>query len=308
MPTTAPYPAALPKYARLAASVINAGSGVAATLALAPTAFAPGCMVEQLDTTADKMLGTRTHSISGSVDNLIRVRPSASLKPAVAEWANLLQWCLHGVPTGTTTLTYPLADRENDRTLVFDDTQRLWTMFNVAVNSATFAASAGGPLTLDVDCVGVSYAVGLSSAFPAGLTFPVGPPFMMINASVAIGGTTAVPCRSARLTVNNDLDGERFFFGPTISGAVTQDRTVEVTLEIPYGLSAAVWAAGAGAGGVAVTLTFTRGPQTLVFTMPTVRAVAPPPQSQTPAETFITWTGQALSDTTNAELSVALTP
>ena len=306
MPPTAPYPAALPKYARLAASAIGSVSPI--NQALAPTAFSPGCAIEQMDTTSDKMLGTRTHSISGSVDNLVRVRPSASFKPAVAEWSSLLQWCLHGVPTGSTTLTYPLADRENDLILVFDDTQRLWTMNNVAVNTATFAASAGGPLTLDVDCVGVSYTVGASSGFPAGLTFPVGPPFMMTGLSVTIGGTTAVPCKSAQLVVHNDLDSERFYFGATISGAVAQDRTVEVTLEIPYGLSAAIWAAGAGSGGVAVTLTFTRNAQTLVFTLPTVRAVAPPPQTRTPAETFISWTGLALSDTTNAELSVALTP
>ena len=304
---TAPYAAALPKYARLAASpVATAGAAAGAvTVPLAPTAFSPGCMIEQLDTTADKMLGTRTHSVSGSVDNLVRVRPSASFKPSVAEWATLLEWCLCGVPSGT---SYPLGDRERDRLLVFDDTQRLWSMANVAVNSATFASSAGGPLTLDVDCVGIDYTVAASSGFPTGLTFPVGPPFMQTGLSIAIGGTTAVPCRGVRLTVNNSLDGERFFFGPKISGAVATDRSVEVELEIPYGLSSAIWAAGAGAGGVAVTLTYTRGAQSLVFAMPTVRAIAPPPQSRTPAETFISWQGMALSDTTNAELAVTYTP
>ena len=303
MPPTAPYPAALPKYARLAATAIGATTPI--NLALAPVAFSPGCMVEQLDTTADKMLGTRTHSVSGSVDNLIRVRPSASFKPSVSEWGSLLQWVMCGTPSGT---SYPLGDRECDRTLAFDDTQRLWTVANVAVNTATFAASAGGPLTLDVDCVGVNYAVGLSSAFPTGLSFPVGPPLMMVGLSVTIGSTTAVPCRSVRLTVNNDLDADRYFFGAVISGAVAQDRTVEVELEIPYGLSATFWAAGAGAGGVSVTLAFTRGAQSLTFTMPTVRAVAPPPQTRTPAETFVSWTGLALSDTTNMELSTVLVP
>ena len=48
MPPTAPYPAALPKYARLAASTINASAGTAATLALAPTAFSPGCLVSSI--------------------------------------------------------------------------------------------------------------------------------------------------------------------------------------------------------------------------------------------------------------------
>ena len=305
MPPTAPYPAALPKYARLAASPVGT---TALTRPLAPTGFSPNCMVEQVDTTADKMLGTRTHSVSGSVDNLRRVAPSASFKPAVSEWADLLQWFLCGTPTGTTTVTYPLGDREVDRSLVFDDTQRLWTLSNVAVNTATVAASAGGALTLDVECVGIDYALGASGSFPAGLSFPVGPPFMMTGLSVVIGTTNPVSCRSAKITVHNDLDGERFFFGPTISGAVAQNRVVTVELEIPYGLSATLWNSGEAAAGVAVSCTFSRGAKSLVFSMPTVRAVAPPPQSRVPGETYVTWAGQALSDTPNAELVVAHTP
>lgn len=300
----APYSAALSKYARLVMSVPGTTT---LDRAMAPTSFAPGCMIEQLDSTADKMIGTRTHSLTGTVDNLKRVTPSMSFKPSVAEWGDLLQWIMTGTPTGTTTKTFPLGNREIERRIGFDDTMRYWVMSEVCCNRATIAASAGGPLTVDIDAIGTDYTVG-SGTFPTGLTFPVGPPFMMTNLAIVMGAVSNVSCRSFKLSIDNVLDSNRYFFGSTISGAVATDRMIGCDLEIPYGLHSTLWDAGAGTAGVAIAATFTRGTSSLVFTMPAVKAVAPPPQVRVPAETMYNWVGNAVSDTANAELVVTYTP
>ena len=293
-----PFSAALGKFARLAVGPVG---GNTVDTALSFTGVNPGCVTEQVDTTADKALGTRTHSLSGSVDNRKRVAPSLSLKPALAEWAAILPWVMGGTVSST---SYPLGDREATRYVAFDDTQRVFTMSDVAVGEAVFACGSGGPLLLDLTCAGTDYTT--ATAFPTGLTVPAGPPFIFADMAVKVGSTNNVNVRSARLSVNHFLDAERYFYGLVSAGAIATDRAVTVDLEMPYGLHAALWDAGAGAGGVQVRLTFTRGTKVLTLNMPTVRAMAPPPDTRVPAETFLPWSGMALSDTANAELSCTL--
>lgn len=300
----APFAAALPKYQRLACGPINGTSGSVARLGF--TRFDPSCTTDLYDSTAGKAVGTRTHLLSGMVRNVRRVRPSVSLLPTPLEWAALLPWIMHSptaLASGTTTVT--LGERECSRDLAFDDTQRVWTLTDVVVGSATLSASATGPLSLDLSGAGTDFTTSLT--FPTGTTVPLGPSFMMVDASISVAGVADVQAQSVSLTFDHGLSTDRFLAGSASSGAVATDRNLGVSLVMPYGKHQALWNAGAGDAGCVVTITFVRGTSTLVLNYPSVRATEPSMGSSVPAEVYIPWQGQAVSDTPGGEMTATLT-
>lgn len=295
-----PVPAALSRLARLGVSAVGATT---IDTWIGFTAFDPGCMTEQLDTGRDLNTGTRSHFADRSRDNQIRVAPNGRFKPTVAEWGALLEWIMGGTPTGSGTVTYPLAEREVIRSMQYDDTQTVWDLAGVAVDRATFSAQAGGELELSLDCCGTTYSDGGSFA---AIESAGGPPLIMSDLSVTIGATSNVKVQSFQLEIAHNLDKERYFNSQTNAGPVAIDRAVTLSLGIPYGLHAALRAAGAAAGGVAVTCVFTFGGNSLTFSMPAVRVPDKAPAASVPQELIMPWAGQAMADADPGDELVAV--
>ncbi len=301
----APFNAVLPKYQRLAAGPINGTSGGVARLGF--TRFDPGCTTDLYDSTAGKAVGTRTHLTGGMVRNVRRAAPQVSLQPTPLEWASVLPWIMHSptaaAVTGATTV--PLGERECSRDLAFDDTQRVWTVTDCVVGSATFSASAGGPLSLDLSCAGTDFTTALT--FPTGTTIPLGPPFMMVDASISLAGVTSLQVQSVTWTIDHGLSTDRYFQGSASSGAIATDRNITVSLTLPYGVHGNLWNAGAGDAGAVVNLTFVRGTSTLAISFPAVRATEPSVGSTVPSEVFLPWSGRASSNTPGGEMTATIT-
>jgi hypothetical protein len=298
-------PAALSKLARLGLSAIGATSPV--NLGVQFQRLHTGAEEQVLDTARDVNFGSLTHSLSRAVENLRRAQPSMTLKPNVGELkdSGLLQWCMGGAPTGTTTITYPLAAARLLRNVGIDDTARYTEIQNAAVDVATFHAQSGGELYLDLDVVGTDFTN--AGSLPA-LTQPTGPPFLMGQLALNVGGTTPVYVESFRLTLNNHIDRNRYFNSFALPDVIKTDRTVEIEIPMPLGTHFALWNAGAGSAGVSVTATFTSAAgKVLVFSMPSVRSGDSPYDLDVPREVIVPWRGMALSDTADAELSTLLT-
>lgn len=295
--------AALSKETRLAKSAVGAASPIDEFITF--TRFNVGAAVETIDTARDVNFGSRSHLLARTRNNYRRCAPSGSFKPTVGEWANLLPWVMCGAVTGTTTKTYALGEAAATCSLAFDDTQIQYELDTVAVNRATFAASAGAELTLDLEMVGVDFVTG--GTFPAGLTADANPPLLLNDLSLTVGGT-AVNCRSFRLVIDNGINTQRFFNSAVLAGPVAMDRTVSVSFEVPWGASSGIWAAGAADAGVAVVATFAYGAKVLAMTMPAVRAPEKPLEVHVPDEVTLSWEGQALATAGGNELSIALTP
>lgn len=295
--------AALSKETRLAMSAVGTASPIDEFVTF--TRFSPGASIETIDTARDVNFGSRSHLLARTRNNYRRCAPSGSFKPTIGEWGMLLPWVMCGAVSGTTTKTYALGETATVRTLAFDDTQLQYELDIVAVNRATFAASAGAELTLDLEMIGVDFATG--GTFPTGLSADDTPPLLLNDLALTVGGT-AVSCRSFRLTVDNGINAQRFFNSPVLAGPVAMDRMVSVSFEVPWGASSAIWGAGAVDAGVSIVATFTYGAKVLTMTMPTVRAPEKPIDVHGPDEIMLTWEGQALATTGGNELSITLTP
>lgn len=306
-----PSNAALFRLTRLAMSAVDTATPIDKPFAF--TEFDPGAVTEMIDLGRDLGgLGSLSHHVDNTRANRKLVRPSMALKPSVAEWAELLQWIMYGTPTGITTKTYPLGDREVPRAVAFDDTRQDWLLTGVAVDRAVFAAQAGGELGLRLECAGVDYSH--PGTFPGGLDAtptPASPRLLMGDLAVTLNGVSNVKCRSATLTVSHSLNADRFFYGFTSAGPVNTDRQVTVELDLPLGLHLALADAGAVDAGVPLTLTFSYGGKVLAFSMPAVRTPTRPVRASAgEAELFVPWQGTAFvaaGGAANSELSTTLT-
>jgi hypothetical protein len=173
----------------------------------------------------------------------------------------------------------------------------------VAVSRAVVSAQSGGEVTLELECAGTEFTNVGTFGSPA---LQLGPPLLFGQMGLTVGATTNVKCRSFRLTVDNVLNADRFFFGMVTAAPTMMDRVVTVEIEVPYGEHPTLLDAGSPAAGVAVTALFTFGNQSLQLAMPSVRWNITPAPANPPDEMFFTIPGQAFSDTPNGELTAVL--
>lgn len=298
--------AALSKRTRLAMTAV----GTSATFDKYVTArsMSPNCSEAVLDTAADVNFGTRTHLLSRARNNQRVAQPSFGLKPTVGELGTpggLLEWICGGTPTGTTTLTYPLAEAAAVRRVLIDDTVKTWDVTKCAVDRAVFSARQGAELLLDLDCVGEDWSD--VTAFPGGYAPDATPPFLLNDLGVTVGGVT-VAVEDVRVTVEHSIARDRYFNSKVLAGAVAMDRRVTVEFTYPWGAYSAIFDDGIVDAGVAVVCTFAYNAKVFVLSMPTVRAMVQAPDVQVPAELKGRWAGQAFSNTAGGELLVQLTP
>lgn len=211
--------------------------------------------------------GTREEDAELHRDSIQRVAGPASFIPTALEWSYLLQWILGGTPSGN---SYGLADTIPTRYVTIDRKVKVFTYAGVGVNRATFKASRGTALTLDLDLIGISSTVGNTGTFPA-LTLDVSTkPFIFSDLVISVGGTT-VSVAEFNMTVDNKIDADRYFNGLNLSAVNALDREIRFSTSLPYGDHESIRAAmNAGNNGLAVVGTFTNGNTSMIFTMPGV--------------------------------------
>jgi hypothetical protein len=234
--------------------------------------------------------------------NRKRVQPTLRCQPTAVELSYLLPWILDGTPSGT---SYPLADTASTlRSLAYDPNGgSLWTLLNVAVDTAKFSCAEGNPLDVSLGLLGRDYAV--SGSFPAISLDLTTQPFLMIDCVATIGGTP-VQFREFSLEIAKNHDKERYFNSATLTAQNKLRRDVKWSLSSPYGDNASLFATAASAG-VAVVATFTNGAVSLSFTSAAVRFEAKSPVSPFQQEVMLPLEGQAYSsDGTTTALATVL--
>lgn len=256
--------------------------------------------------------GTRERDVSRVVQGNRRAGGPIRLPgPTAVEWSYLLPWILGATASGTTyavaeALPYRYVTVARDNAAFGGTDGKVFTYDHCLVNNARFRSvysPEGGALTLDLDVVGVDEAIGNNGTFPAISLDTTTAPFLHTDSSgaVSIAGS-AYPCQSVAIDFENHLDTQRFFNSQTLSAVYNaMDRTIGVTLEVPYAGAEALY--GTGAAGVAVTITYTSGltATSLVFTFVKVVFPRDTPPTRGRTEGFLTLRGQAYhSGATNA--------
>lgn len=268
--------------------------------------FQPGARRERLNQQeASGGMGHLSLTAPNQRANRYFVEPRMAFKPCVPEWALLLPWMLNGVVSGSGTYTYQLGQIGSRRTVVFDDTQKVWALTGVQCAAWTLNAQAGGEVSLDIEAAGIGYDDTFATAFPSGgnLTALTQTPDRFLagdQAIAATGVTDPIRWRSLSLRCDHRLNNDRYFGSFTSAGPINVGpRVITLRLELPWAYSQQLWLAGQGANGVPMTLAFTVGGKSLTFTMPAVVAPAPPVDVQDP-ELFISWEALCVVHTTAA--------
>ena len=258
--------------------------------------------VEEEFVDTNGLRGTRDRDISRIVAGTRRADGGLRLQPDAVELALLLPWIMGGAPSGVGTVTYPLADTLSSRYVVVDKVAKVCTYDSVYVDRFTISGSQGEPLDMELDCAGIDETVGNAGTFPALSIDSANTPFLFQQLSLSVGGVTYFS-RDFRCVVDNALDKDRFFNSQTRTAITPTDRHVSVHCTLP---AKDAWAAyGAGAGGLAVTATFTNGGA--VLTLSLVKVAFPrKPVSVDPGEIFIPMEGIAYHSGSTASLVATL--
>lgn len=257
------------------------------------------------------MRGTLSHNVDRTRPSLQRIAGPIKLIPNAAELAAVLPWITGAAGTGSGAVSYLLSnscitkDVQIDRSGGSGLTAKVFSYASVGVDTATFTCAQGDALNLDLGCVAKTETPG--DTFPTlSIDFANGP-WMLADLVMSIAGTT-IAGKDLEISINNNIDKERYFNSNTLTDIIKQDRQIMVKVSLPFGDHAALYAAGSA--GVAVVATFTNGGAILVFTMPKVVYPRRSPSIQARAETILPIEGQAYKQGVTAgttdELSMTL--
>lgn len=201
--------------------------------------------------------GTRARSIERERQGNRAVHGQIRLQPTAVEMALLLPWMFYGTPSGSPTVTYPLADAvPAARYIAIDRGPKVVTYNGCQITRATLRGSQGEPMDLLLDVIGIDETPGNSGTFPAlSLDISTGP-FIFTDLILTLN-SIAVQCRDIEIVWDNMIDAGRFFNSQTLTAAIAMDRHITVQTHLPYGDWSAMY--GTGAAGVTGSAVFTGG-------------------------------------------------
>lgn len=287
---------------------------------LAYETFQPNATRELLNMQRDSGgLGMQTTITRNVRLNRRLVTGDFTMKPTIDEWAFLLPWLMSGAPAAAAgATTYPLNEVGKRARIAYDDLSRVWTLAECQVAGFTVSAPAGGEVLLSVRLEGGDFATNPARpfsgetpgpAFPAApVPWTLSPKFLTGDISVAVAGVTdAIRPRTVTLDVDFGSFNDRFYGTFGSLGATNVTRRPTLTLDLPAKLNEQVWAAGAQADGVGVSVAFavptvdgttglpTGGSRSLTFLMPAVKTPTGATDNTDPEITFA-WTGTLCGD------------
>lgn len=247
--------------------------------------------------------GSRSHDIARQRLSLQRVTGPIRLQPNAVELSYLLEWILGGTPTGSPTVSYPLANTIPTRYVTVDRGTYVYTIDGAAIESATFRGSAGDALTVDLEIIGKTSTPGAAGTFPSISFNDATGPFMHHDLVCSILSTT-VSVAEWELVIRNYIDRERFFNSRSLVSAVPHDREVSAKLMIPHSVASTFH--GQGGAGVALVGTWTNGNAVFTATMPKFLYPKIDGQVRGRNEIMLPIEGIAKSNGSTSELSVTL--
>jgi hypothetical protein len=170
--------------------------------------------------------GTRSHVADDTRIGPYTAGGQLVLEPTPADLAIWLPRILGGTPSGSGTVTYPLAETLPSFTLSIDRIAKVFTYGGCKVNRALLHGAQGGLLRLTLDIVAQNESVAGAGTFPS-LTPSVAQPYIFSDLSLSLAAT-AREVKQFDLTIDNALVTDRFMNSLTIVAAPEGDRTISL--------------------------------------------------------------------------------
>lgn len=265
------------------------------------------CEEEFIDTTG--LRGTRSRVGERVRAGVRRIHGPLRLQPSTLEWTYFLQAIMGGTPTGSGTVTYPLADTLPTQSVIVDDNMKVMTYTGCAVDKATISAKQEQQIVeLQLDLVGQDESVANAGTFPAGSIDTTTYPLRFYDCAGAITINSVVyNAKELTLTIDNAIDKDRFFNSQTLVTVQPTDRHIAFSALLPYGDASAPYNT-IGVAGCAVTIVFTYGSAVLTFSFNNVKFPRKSPHWAGREESFLTLEGQVYRTGTTLEMSTSLNP
>ncbi len=241
--------------------------------------------------------GTLSHGSERVRRGVRRVDGSLVMAPTAVELVTLLPMILGAAAAGT---AYALSDTYTTCDLYGVRDGTVYTYDEIAVETATFYATEGGPMQCTLSVVGKDETqAGSMGSISVDVTTQ---PFVLSDAVVSVASASR-EVSAFELTVTNTLEVKyRNSLTPTQIKKI--DRTVTLSLPISLGDGAALY--GSAVAGVAATITLTNGAVSLLFSLAAVQAPKNPlPLGQRGILDF-PWRGVARKSGSTLELVTTL--
>lgn len=270
----------------------SAASGTTVSTEYEVTAFQPRMNEDVFN--AAGMRGTRGKQSERLVQNTRAPGFSVTLQPNSVELDTILPWILGAAEVAD---LFALAETLPTFSWISDMGTERWYWTNCTVGRATFAARQAGPLELTMEVEALDFSKD-STAFGSS-TISAVPPYMFYEtASALIINSLTKQQFDWSLTIDNALAADRFLNSQTRVSTPTRDRIVTWSFNGPYGDNSTLF--GLAATGVPVTVQFTKGNRSLLFSSNKVSFPREFPQID--EEIGLSLTGTAHRDGTTAEL------
>lgn len=262
---------------------------------------------------ASGLLGTRSHSVYRNRASIRRIAGPIILEPTPNELALILPWALGGTPAGSPTVTYPVAEILSSRYVVCDRSNALWggsagqvfTYTSAVVDKLRITGRQAEALRFTLDVVGVDESIASAGSFPTLSIDTATTEFMFSDLVFSVNNVT-YNVEEIDLTIDNQIDKERFWNSLTATALIATDRRVTLNYSLGHGDASAAY--NLGPSGTQVVLTFTNGGAVLTITLPALAAPRDSPHSRGRGEILQPFRGVALATNSSKEIVVSLNP
>lgn len=252
-----------------------------------------------LDTSG--MRGTRSHPAERTRDGNFTIGGTIRYH-ATPNLLDLLLPRINGAAESTD--VFALADTIPEFDILIDRVARRFVYAGCKVGRATFRASAGGLLELDVDVTGKTETVSATS-FPS-ISAPTDAPYVFSDGAFTML-SSAREVTDFEITIDNVLD-VRFSNSQSATSIIASDRIVTCSLRVPYNsTNADLYGVNTGSAATA-SFVFTNGTKSVTFTIGTLQIPDRSPVVQSKGELFLQINGIAKMTGSTRELSVTNDP
>ena len=241
--------------------------------------------------------GTRSMPIERTRDGTVRINGTVAFHATPAMLDLLLPRIMGSAEVSD---LFAVAETLPEFDVLIERVAKRFVYAGCKVARATFRATAGGALELDLEITGKSETVS-ATAFPA-IPAPTDPPYIWSDAVCTVEGSARVVTRW-ELSIDNQLNA-RFSNSNTATDIHTQGRVVTVSMTVPY-TSDEVDLYGINSSGASgATFVLTNGGRSITFTVGALAVADSSPVVGGPGEILLEMSGIAKSTGSTKELSI----
>jgi hypothetical protein len=253
------------------------------------------------------MRGTFSEIVEGSRVTQIACSGPIALEPGVTELNNLLPHIMGaagqvGTPAGKT--TFALGSTFSDLYVTIDRGSKVHTYYPAKIARATFRASEGRPMELELQIEAGAETEANAGSYPS-ITLATDDFFVFSDGVFTLGGS-ARELKSFELTVENRILTDRYMNSLTRAKFPFTGRTISLNCLVPYtDTDTALY--NQAVTGAAASIVLTNGNLSLQFDIGRFQVPGETPTNQAKyGENMLSLTGQCLKTGSTDELSTIL--